>query len=81
MTKLNDLVHSIQGNDGYKPEYGLTKREYFAATNSSITWQDAAKNAEAFYERTATIGEVAMYLAEMKKAAADALITALNTNP
>ena len=31
MKNLNDLVNSIQGNIGYKLEYGLTKREFFAA--------------------------------------------------
>lgn len=57
---------------------GLTKREYFASEGSSITWNDAANNAEAKYGRVPTIKEVAEYLAKMKIIYADELIKQLN---
>jgi hypothetical protein len=75
----NDLIHSFNDTAAGKGYFrGLRKREYFAANNNSITWQDAAINCESTKGETPTISEVATYLAKMKVIYADALIKALN---
>lgn len=75
MTNGNEPIYPNKeyGNVGAD---GLTKREYFAANN--VTWRDAQLEFSYNHEKNGTIAEIASLLAEMKCAAADALIKQLN---